>query len=125
MPPVVSRPFLLGRLTDRHQRNVLDTHNLALRPKQYPPLVIGPLDQKLNNWWLRDPRIQVPAPDQTVRTRALRPYPISSTDRVSVVCNVMPDHRSTYCRVNGTSSLSPLAAFRPHYHTLMFATALR
>jgi hypothetical protein len=36
----------------------------------------------------------------------------------------MPDHRSTYCQVDGTSSLSPLAAFRSHYHTLVFASLL-
>ena len=46
MPPVVW-PYLLGRFADRHHRTVLDTHNLALRPKQYPPLVIGPLGPKV------------------------------------------------------------------------------
>jgi hypothetical protein len=34
MPLVVSRPFLLGRLTDRHHRTVLNTHSLALRLEQ-------------------------------------------------------------------------------------------
>jgi hypothetical protein len=92
VPPVVW-PYLLGRFADRHHRTVLDTHNLALRPKQYPPLVIGRLGPKVEQLGCSsDSRSVELALSVRYRTRSPGAEPFAA--RVDVVGQYRPRMRA-------------------------------
>jgi len=58
------------------------------------------------------------------RIRALRAALSAPPIARRVASSGVSHPRATYCRIHGTSSLSPLAAFRSHYHALVSAMLL-